>query len=100
MPRHNYFSPGEWNFVCDNCGLTYKSGEMLRGFGAAEDAVVCPRCYTPRQPQDFVRVIPDDPSVPVSRIWHEADQGYGVWINNALQIVLWDNGFGPIPWVA
>lgn len=69
MPRHNFYAPGEYNFVCDNCGLVYKSSEMRRGFGEALDAVVCPKCYTPQHPQDFVYVLPDDQTVPVARDW-------------------------------
>lgn len=67
MPAHNWYEPGQWNFACDICGLVYKSGQMRRGFGSALEAVVCPRCYTPQQPQDFVRGLPDDQSVPVAR---------------------------------
>ncbi len=67
MPRHNWFEPGQWNFVCDICGQVYKSAELRRGFGASLDAVVCPSCQTPQQPQDFVRVFPDNQSVPVAR---------------------------------
>ena len=70
----------------------------MRGFGAAEEAVVCPRCYTPRQPQDFVRALPDNQSVPVSRT--RSIPLEGVWINNDSLVVPWANNTGMIiPWL-
>lgn len=64
MPQHNYFAPGQWNFVCDECGLTFKSdAAMLRWDGAMVDQ----RCWEPRQPQDFVRGVPDNQSTPWAR---------------------------------
>lgn len=97
MPRHNWYSPGEWNFTCDICGRVYKSGQMMRGYGSSLDAVVCPQCHTPQQPQDFVQGIPDDQSVPVSRPWRDSS-AYGIWINNLGAIIPWENAGGPIPW--
>lgn len=96
MPLHNWYEPGQWNFTCDICGLTYKSGQMMRGFGSDLNAVVCPRCYTPQQPQDFVRGLPDDQSVPVAR--PPGDPNAVRWINNLGNVIPWANNAGPIGW--
>lgn len=64
MPNHNYYAPGLFNFVCDECGLVFKSSEgILRWDGAWVDA----RCFETRQPQDFVRAVPDNQSTPWAR---------------------------------
>lgn len=64
MPQHNYFAPGQWNFVCDQCGLVFKSSlGILRWDGAWVDA----KCWEPRQPQDFVRGIADQQATPWAR---------------------------------
>lgn len=92
----SYFIPGEWNFVCDICGRKRKSGEMRRGWGANLEAVVCSEHYQPQQPQDFVRVLPDDQSVPVARPFLYADAVW--WVNNANQVVPWANHAGALEW--
>lgn len=97
MPQHNWFEPGEYNFTCENCGRVYKSGEMRRGFWQNLEAVVCPKCYTPPHPQDYVIVLPDDQSVPIARNWY-ANSTDVLWINNAGDVILWENATGPVPW--
>lgn len=55
---------GSWNAVCDECGLVFKAGELtLRWDGAMVDV----RCWEPRQPQDFVRGVPDRQNTPWAR---------------------------------
>lgn len=99
MPAHNWYATGEYNFACDICGSVFKSGEMFRGYGENLDAVVCRMCYTPQQPQDFVRVLPDNQSVPVSRARPPGTAGLAIWINNSLQTIPWSNyGLGILDW--
>lgn len=64
MPQHGWYERGQWNFVCDQCGLVFKSGQgSLRWDGAMVDW----KCWEPRHPQDFVRGIPDNQATPWSR---------------------------------
>ncbi len=56
MGRADYFAPGDWNAICDQCGAKYKASEMLLQWDGFR---VCRTCYDPRHPQDFVRPIPD-----------------------------------------
>lgn len=64
MPKLGYYVRGDHNAQCDECGLGYKfSGLKLRW----DNAWVCSGCWEPRQPQDFVRAVKDDPSVRVAR---------------------------------
>lgn len=52
----DYLELGDWNAVCFQCGFKFKASELRRqwqGFWS------CESCWEPRQPQDFVRAIPD-----------------------------------------
>ena len=60
----DFFRPGVWNAICDQCARKCKSDEMFKRW---DNAMVCSRCIEIRNPQDFVRGIPDDSSVPWSR---------------------------------
>jgi len=58
------YNSGQWSFICDSCGQKLKSGvarERWDGFR------VCPECWEPRHPQDFLRTKPDNQSIPWSR---------------------------------
>lgn len=54
--RESYLALGDWNAVCYICGFRYKAGEMKQNW---QGFYVCERDWEPRQPQDFVRGIPD-----------------------------------------
>lgn len=59
--RDGYYREGDWNAVCFECGRKFKASELKRSW---KGYYVCPTHWEPRQPQDFVRGIPDNPSVP------------------------------------
>lgn len=67
MPQHNWYQMGEWNACCDQCGRVFKSGKLMPRW---DNAMVCRQCWEPRQPQDLIRGIPDNMSVPWSRPWN------------------------------
>lgn len=54
--KADYLSLGEWNVVCYDCGRKFKSSMMQRNWQGFWE---CPEHWTPRQPQDFVRALPD-----------------------------------------
>lgn len=64
MPNLGYYEQGTCDAQCDECGLGYKFNRLQLRW---DHAWVCPSCFEPRQPQDFVRAVRDDPSVPVAR---------------------------------
>jgi hypothetical protein len=64
MPKGRYYEEGSNNGVCDQCGRIFKFTDLRKRWdGAYVDAA----CFEIRQPQDFVRAVRDNPSVPVSR---------------------------------
>lgn len=64
MGRSDFFQAGSWNFICDNCGTVHKASESLLQWNNLR---VCRECWEPRNPQDFVRPIPDPKPIPWSR---------------------------------
>lgn len=54
--RNDYFAPGDWNVICAECGKKRKASELKRHW---QGYYVCPEHWEPRQPQDFVRSVPD-----------------------------------------
>lgn len=60
----DFFSPGNWNFYCDICGAKRKSSEARKTW---DGFYVCKEHKEERNPQDFVRGVKDDQSVPWTR---------------------------------
>lgn len=54
--RADYYSPGDWNTVCYQCGRKRKASTLLKHW---QGYYVCEEHWETRQPQDFVRSIPD-----------------------------------------
>lgn len=54
--RADFFEDGGWNCVCYQCGRKRKASMMKRHW---QGYWVCPEHWEPRQPQDFVRSVPD-----------------------------------------
>ena len=59
--RADFFSPGEWNVACYECGRKRKATYMKRHW---QGYYVCPEHWEARHPQDFVRSVPDNPTPP------------------------------------
>jgi len=64
MPKLGYYVPGTWNACCDQCGRGFKFYSLRKRW---DNAWTCDACWEERQPQDFVRGVRDDQSVPVGR---------------------------------
>ena len=54
--RADFLELGDWNAVCYECGRKRKASTLMRHW---QGYYVCPEHWEPRQPQDFVRGIPD-----------------------------------------
>lgn len=61
MGQADYLSLGDWNAVCAQCGTKYKASELQKHWTGDW---WCYRCWEPRQPQDFVRGIKENPTAP------------------------------------
>lgn len=59
--RADYYAPGDFNAVCFECGRKRKGSQLRKHW---QGYYVCPEHWEPRQPQDFVRAIPDDMTPP------------------------------------
>lgn len=70
MGRADYYDSNSYNALCDRCGFKFKAHQLKEEWNGL---MVCSECWEPRHPQDFLRGIPDDPSVPWSRPDSDAD---------------------------
>lgn len=64
MGRSDFVKHGSWNVICDQCGMKRKASECRITW---DNLYVCQGCWTPRHPQDFVKGVPDDQTVPIAR---------------------------------
>jgi hypothetical protein len=64
MGRSDWYKHGDFNAICEVCGQKWKASKMRKRW---DGAMVCPKDWEPRHPQDFVRAIPDKQSTPWSR---------------------------------
>lgn len=64
MGRADYLKLGDWNARCDRCGAKFKGSELQKTW---QGFWTCTRCWEPRQPQDFVRGIIENPTPPFVR---------------------------------
>ena len=62
--KADYYADGQWNFYCDLCGAKTKSSDSMLTWSGLR---VCKHHKEVRNPQDFLRGVKDDPSVPWSR---------------------------------
>ena len=53
----DYLKLGDHNAWCDRCGMKYKASELRKEW---QGFMVCSGCYEPRNPQDFIRAIPEN----------------------------------------
>jgi hypothetical protein len=60
----NYYVPGGYNVICPRCGFKYKNTDVQLEW---DKLLVCRKhCWEPRQPQDFVKGVPDMKPVPIA----------------------------------
>lgn len=59
--KADYLELGDWNAQCYQCGRKFKASTMRRNW---QGYWVCPPHWEARQPQDFVRGVPDIQSPP------------------------------------
>lgn len=64
MAEADFYKSGEWNFVCDLCGRKQKSARAMFTW---QGLYVCKHHKEVRNPQDFLRGVKDNQTVPWSR---------------------------------
>lgn len=64
MGKADYYADGQWNFFCQLCGAKAKSGTAMKTW---QGLYVCRHHREVRNPQDFLRGIKDNQSVPWTR---------------------------------
>ena len=64
MGRADFWKKGSWLVICDVCGMKYHSDDLKKRW---DGLMTCRQDWNIRQPQDFVRGIPDPQAVPWSR---------------------------------
>ena len=57
-------APGDWHCVCDRTGFRVPASQTRREWNGLQ---VWEKVYETRQPQDYVRGVRDDQSVPFAR---------------------------------
>lgn len=62
--RADHLELGTWNAACSMCGRKRKANQLVQNW---QGLYRCPEHNEPRQPQDFVRNVTDDMSVPWSQ---------------------------------
>ena len=64
MADADFWADGKWNFFCDLCGRKQKSSRAMKTW---QGLYVCRHHKEVRNPQDFLRGVKDDQSVPWTR---------------------------------
>jgi hypothetical protein len=68
MPYGTWYKPGDWNVIDDLSGFRLKHSQSRKiPGGQTGGLVVDKKRWEPQQPQDFVRGIADDQSIPEPR---------------------------------
>lgn len=57
--------PGDWNVICDASGRKMKASQCVKQW---DGAIVARKYVDRRNPQDFVRGVPDRQNVPFARV--------------------------------
>lgn len=70
MGHADFLKLGDWNSVCSLCGHKFKASELSKHW---QGFYRCKTCWEPRHPQDFVRGVKDDQSVPWSQPSNDTD---------------------------
>lgn len=88
--RADFLELGSFNAACSMCGRKRKANTMERNW---QGLYRCPEHNEPRQPQDFVRGVKDDPSVPFSQ--PELDQFVTTTVCTIYQVTAYPGVAGP-----
>lgn len=60
----DYLKLGSWNVICDICGFKFKADELKKDW---RGLMVCEKDFELRNPQDFIRLPPEQVAPPWTR---------------------------------
>lgn len=64
MGQADFLRVGDYNAICDVCGRKFKFSRLRQKW---DNTWACEQDWEPRQPQDYLKGIKDNMSVPLSR---------------------------------
>jgi hypothetical protein len=64
MGRADYYSDGNNNVICDQCGKKFKTPKLKKQW---DGIYTCNRCWDYRHPQEFLRGVVDKTAPTLSR---------------------------------
>ena len=62
--KKTWFKSGDWNATCDVCGFRFKASQLRKRW---DGLMVCKDDWEPRHPQELIRPIKENISVPWTR---------------------------------
>lgn len=62
--RVNNFEPGNWNAICDVCGMKFKADDLRDRWDGLK---TCKDDWEMRHPQELIRPMPTERAVPWTR---------------------------------
>jgi len=89
MAISSYYADGQWNFICDICGAAPKSSDGRKTWNGF---YVCSHHKEKRNPQDFLRGVKDDQTVPWSRPEGEDQFLNSGFLREGPGLILQENG--------
>ena len=75
--RTTWLQLGDWNAICDVCGLKYKATELRERWDGLR---TCFSCWEPRHPQELIRPVPDQQPLP----WTRPDVTPTYWVDGTI----------------
>ena len=60
----NYYKSGDWNVICDSCGVKFKASQLRKRW---DGFMVCEADWEPRHPSDLLKIPPEGKPVPWTR---------------------------------
>lgn len=64
MGAADFYRDGDYNAICDSCGYKYKFSSLKKRW---DNIYCCYKCFEIRHPQDYLKGIRDNMSVPIAR---------------------------------
>lgn len=81
----NYAKKGDWNVICDVCGLKMKASEVRKRW---DGMYVCKDDWEPRHQQDFIKgPVGSEGSVPFTRPeGTDVEQSTSAWVDTTTDV--------------
>ena len=64
MGQADFYKSGDFNAICDLCGMKYKASKLKKTW---DNKYNCRKCWEPKHPQYSVKGVKDDLTTPFVR---------------------------------